>query len=214
MKKTIITLILSTIFSAGILTIIPEKTEDFCQKAEVTQAQEIFYKESVRVKGVVTGNSEDGYVVNGVVSEEYIKDLKEGQDAEIKGKGFSETYTGELVSIAENAESEGTESFVRVAIKLNEKDGSIRSGYTAETKIFISEAEKITAVPYEALKKDNDNSQYVYVFADGKAQKRSIVTGRETPDGIEAVSGIAVSEKLLLPTSENFSEGKYVKIND
>ena len=101
-----------------------------------------------------------------------------------------------------------------MAIKVNEKDGSIRSGYTAETRIFISDAEKITAVPYEALKKDNDNSEYVYVFADGKAEKRTIVTGRETPDGIEAVSGVAVSEKLLLPENENFREGKYVKIND
>lgn len=214
MKKIVITLVLSAVFSLGISALLPERTEDFFQRAELTQAQEIMYKESVRVKGVVTGNLEDGYIVNGVVSEEYVKDLKEGQEAEIKGRGFAETYTGKLLSIAENAESEGADSFVRVAIKVNEKDGSIRSGYTAETRIFISGAEKITAVPYEALKKDNDNSEYVYVFADGKAEKRTIVTGRETPDGIEAVSGVAVSEKLLLPENENFREGKYVKIND
>ena len=64
---------------------------------------------------------------------------------------------------------------------------------------------------YKAVRQDKDGTEYVYVFRDGVAVRKDIVTGLELSDGIEVLSGLLPEDKVLM-SQEEIENGNYVKV--
>ena len=68
----------------------------------------------------------------------------------------------------------------------------------------------IITVPYEAIRQDEENQEYVYIYKDGKAYRRNIITGTELREETEVCTGLEVGECVILQP-DKVSDGVSVK---
>lgn len=156
-------------------------------------------------------------IVNALVSEKDISSVRIGQRAEITGSGFDGvTYSGYVEDIAAAAEKQYSgsvqQTVVPVRICIDGGGEDVKPGYTAKVKIMTSAAQEVRVLPYEAVRQDEDEREYVYVFSGGLAVRRDITTGRELSEGVEIVDGIEESENVLVSKDELVEDG-YVYVS-
>lgn len=137
------------------------------------------------------------------VSESQVADLKEGQKVQITGAGFrDETYTGSIESISSEAKqivsTTGQETVVEVIATVNHPSSDIRPGFTATAKIDTSQSDHILIVPYEAVREDEANKEYVFCVKGNCAKKIYIQTGQEFDSGFEVVKGLQSNDIVIL----------------
>mgnify|MGYP004670619571 CR=1 FL=1 len=150
------------------------------------------------------------------VPEDYIQDLELGMRCEITGNAFRDkVYEGTLAYIKPYATTPlaltgDGETVVEVMITIDDPDASLRSGYSARVEIFTMRRDGILTVPYEAVRQDMQNQEYVYIYENGRAYRRDITTGTELRDEVEVCSGIEVGDQIILQP-DNVSDGAAVK---
>ncbi|MBQ7132852.1 MAG: efflux RND transporter periplasmic adaptor subunit [Oscillospiraceae bacterium] len=149
------------------------------------------------------------------INENRISKVNTGQKVIISAGAFGDRiYEGYVESIADSATKEysaaSSQTVVEVNIVIENADEYVKSGYTADVKICVSEERELNIVPYEAVT-NSGKSSFVYVFSDGTAKRKQITTGTETTEGIEVTSGIA-SDDILIYSDEELTNGGYVAI--
>lgn len=164
---------------------------------------------------IATISGEGPLSVEASISEKNISKICEGQQVIIKGCGFGDReYHGtvEYISASARRQYNGTieETVVDIRVRLDDTDENVRSGYSANLTIPISEEETLRLAPYEAVNQD-ENGKYVYVFSKGMAVRRNVTTGRELSGGIEITGGLYSADYFLSP-AEQLSDGEYVVI--
>lgn len=171
---------------------------------------------SIGAEGTVAIVSGEGSLyVEAYISEKNISKIREGQEVIINGTGFGDRqYRGTIDYIAGSAirKYNGTieETVVDIRIRLDDADENVKSGYTADLTIPVSDEELLRLAPYEAVESDESGS-FVYVFSNGMAIRRNISTGRELSGGIEVTGGLYSGDYILSP-AESLSDGEYVLI--
>lgn len=138
------------------------------------------------------------------IPEDYIQDLELGMRCEITGNAFRENvYTGTLNYIQPYATTSvsltGTgETVVEALLSIDDADEALRSGYSARVEIFTTRRDGIVTAPYTAIRQDEKNQEYVYVFENGTAKRRNVITGTELRDAVEICTGLQPGESLIL----------------
>jgi RND family efflux transporter MFP subunit len=155
--------------------------------------------------------NENGVQVRLSVDESQVSNLKEGQKVQISGVGFKNSvYTGSIESISSEAKqaisTTGQETVVEVIASVKKPGSDIRPGFTAKAKITTSQSNHILIVPYEAVREDSQENEFVFCVVNGRAKKVSIVTGREFDNGFEVKSGIRAND-LVITDPDDVSEG-------
>ncbi len=149
------------------------------------------------------------------VPEEDISKVKLGQTAQIYGSAFPGTYyVGTVTDIAKTATKTSelnSQTVVKVQI-LFDGDEKVKSGYNIRAKIGSSPERQVLALPYSAINQD-DSSEYVYCFENSRAVKKQVVTGVETQDCVEIVSGITQYDKVLLDSTKIEQDLQRISIN-
>ncbi len=153
------------------------------------------------------------------VPEDKISKIEVGQIVEITGSGFeNEIYYGEIKSISSSATKifSGTkqETVVPVVVAINGADNLLKEGYTVEGKIIVEDKISISVLPYESILQDDDGNEFVYVFKDGIAERKDIITGLELSDAVEVISGVNYSENVLLNPDEVENNGDPVFLTE
>lgn len=167
-------------------------------------------------KPCVVISSNDQLMVRVEIGERDIKNVRVGQTARIRGAAFSkEAYSGTVKSVSSTAKQPygtATETVVEAVVSIDPSalDESLRLGLTATADIVIDEQESGLMVPYDAVLQDDRDREYVYVFADGKAQKRIIETGWEMRDGFQVTAGLAAGEMLITEPAKIVADGMLV----
>jgi RND family efflux transporter MFP subunit len=185
---------------SGVLTNIEDGTSGFTP-AGVTIA-EISDLSSFRVKAQV--------------EEKNIKDVKVGQQVLITGTGFNGTYSGvvkQIYPIVQNVSTTtGTDNMVYVIVNINNPSANLKPGLTADLKIKTSEQKGVITLPYDYIKQDDSETEYVYVFKNGHAVRKNVTTGIEDNDSVEIEKGIARGDIVIEDFSDILSDGTKVKI--
>lgn len=150
----------------------------------------------------VIGNNSD-YQVCLSVSESQIADLQVGQEATITGVGFKDsTYHGVIMEIADSASqtvsTSGQETVVEVLVSVQDAGEDLKVGLTAKCQIVTSQEDHLLVAPYEAVRADNDGSEYVYCYENGRAIKCYVQTGREFEEGFEVLDGLQAGCQIIL----------------
>lgn len=164
---------------------------------------------------VMTISGSEPLSVNVGISENKISKVSLGQKVTVSAGAFGDkTYQGYVASIADSATKEYSaalsQTVVQANIAIENADEYVKSGYTAEVKILVSDKRQINVLPYEALISEGKNS-YVYVFENGTAKRRQITVGAETTEGIEICSGIA-DDDVIIYSDDELINGGYVAI--
>lgn len=146
--------------------------------------------------------SKGGIQVRLSVDESQIADLKEGQRVQISGAGFkNSTYTGSVKSISGTAKqlvsATGQETVVEVIASVKDPGTDIKPGFTAKAKITTSQNSHLLVVPYEAVREDGKENEFVYCIDGSKVKKVNIKTGREFDSGFEVKSGLHAGDVIV-----------------
>lgn len=164
---------------------------------------------------IVADNSAYKAVVS--VPEADIELVQIGDQAEVRGSGFSGTvYTGTVTRIYPTAQKilNGTtmETVVTAEVTLDRADAKLKPGLTAEIEIQGEENKTLLTVPYEAIRQDEQNNEYVYLYEDGKIKKQIVVTGRELTEEVEVTSGIQPDSIVIYQAGDASLEGGMVQL--
>lgn len=153
------------------------------------------------------------------IGEYYISKIREGQEAEITGDAFDgTTYHGIVSHISPVAiqvmTGQRSDTFVEVIVDVTDEDVRLKPGYSANVKIITDTKDEALIVPYEAVVQDENNNDIVYVYKNGIAHKRKVITGTELDLETEIVRGLQKGEKVILNPSKKIKDGVRVKIKN
>ena len=87
---------------------------------------------------------------------------------------------------------------VDVLATVEEDFDVLRPGYSVRAEIPWGQEETLRLLPYEAILQDADGVEYVYVYREGKVQRRDVKTGVE----------------LSTSTAITYGVGPYVVVRD
>jgi RND family efflux transporter MFP subunit len=170
-------------------------------------------------KAIVTIADNKNYRVIASVKEEDIARVQLDNTAAVRGVGFSgAVYSGTVTKIYPTARKalNGTasETVVDVEIQLDgiEKGKSLKPGFTAKAEISGGSDYDLITVPYEAIRQDENNKEYVYLYEEGKLQKQLVVTGKELSSEVEILDGVGIDSVVVMNPSETIEEGAMIQI--
>ena len=156
--------------------------------------------------GLFTITDKSGLSVKLNINENQISKIQEGQSVTITGNAFEKkSYTGKVISIADEAEETATdigrETTIEVDVKVENPDEEIKRGYTAKCAIIIASDDSSIIVPYESLGSDN-KGDYVYKFQNRRAEKQYVIIECELTDGAKIKSGLKNGDRIIKNISE------------
>lgn len=147
------------------------------------------------------------------VPESQIKNIAIGQAALVTGDGFSGSYAGEVTAIAPTTTTDsGSQNTVLVTIQLDHGNSALKPGMNVNALIRTSSNHAAILVPYESVLQDSAGSEYVFVFQNGKALRRTIAVGDETDDGVQVRSGVRQGDVVLENPPASLTNGSSVRI--
>lgn len=174
------------------------------------------------------------YKVTTSVDEYDISDVSVGQKAvilteatdqeEINGKiifvapSTSATYSssgssGSSMGSAGMSSSSSSSDGYEVVIKITDKNEKLKLGMTAKCSIILEQVTDVFAVPYDAIHKDSDRNDVIYVAKSAEDTENytevSVTKGMESDYYVE-ISGDGLEEGMfiLIPTDETESKSQ------
>ncbi|MCH5204618.1 MAG: HlyD family efflux transporter periplasmic adaptor subunit [Oscillospiraceae bacterium] len=163
----------------------------------------------------VIANS-DSIAVSAAISELDIAKVKLGQPAWFELSAYpGEKIFGTVSEISESARNQYSgvvlETVVDILITPEITDDErLKSGFSAEVEIGLSEPYEIIVAPYSAIEQD-EISEYVYVYENGEAVRRNIITGKEFSDGTEVCEGLSEGD-IVFKDPRGVALQKYIRI--
>ncbi len=98
---------------------------------------------------------------------------------------------------------------VAVRARLPNDDGLLKPGMFLTVNL-IQQQGQVVAVPEEALVPEQA-SQYVFVAANGVAERRRIVIGRRQPGFVEVLNGLRPGERVIVEGTQKVRDGTAIK---
>ena len=185
-------------------------------QVEVKKVTQMEYADSVVLSGTIYENSDyipsqDGSAqalsqtkvgVTAYVGENNISNIRLGQNAVISGNGFKDkNYSATVVKIGDTAKKVNVGGIkiaaVEVTLSINDPDDALKSGFSANARIYTEDKSDIVVIPYSALVVKG-GKEYVYLCSDDTAILTPIKTGRELSDGYEVITGVKGQDKVVI----------------
>jgi RND family efflux transporter MFP subunit len=149
------------------------------------------------------------------VNEAFINRVKPDQPVEAMLNAYPDWHIpGEVIAIIPTADRSKATVKVRIAIK--QKDPRIVPDMGVRVAFLDPQPARLTSgvlVPDAAVQADGAVG-VVFVYADGKVERRSVTLGQSV-DGLRQVqSGLRDGERVVLSPPESLQDGQAVKLTD
>ena len=170
------------------------------------------------------------------VSEVDVVNVALGQEAEVKVDALgTEPQKGHVVEIATSGRRDPTQGTIRFRVKvaLDDPDPSLRPAMTAKVDILTATSNDAMTAPIQAVVKRTlddqgeevkgtaakgiEESEVVYVIADGEAAVRVVETGISDELYVEIIDGLIDGQEVIIGpyrTLKNLHTGDAVKIEE
>ena len=157
------------------------------------------------------------YTVLVAVGEGDIFKIKLGNTAVVRGSAFAgKTYKGVVSKIFPSAHKaylgSGSDTVVDVEISILNPDNRLRPGFSAKVEIAGGSDYELITVPYEAVRQDENNNEYVYTYNDGSLRKTPVITGQELINEVEVLSGLTPESIVIFNPGDGMQEGAIIQI--
>ena len=145
--------------------------------------------------------SSQGYVVKAEVDEQDIINVRLGQRANVTGQDFpGKTIHGYVARVApvaqKSTDASSTAKQVLTTIALAQSPDFLRDGMTVDVDILTADVPHALVVDNAAINQDGARS-YVYVVANGKAQKRYVTISRRGDAQSIVASGLVPGDTVV-----------------
>ena len=181
-----------------------------CPISGTVAARKVARGQSVRVGAeLVTVIDSSSLFVDCYLDEQMITTVKVKQLAHIFFDGTHLPILGEVQRVAPSIDSEKGGYLVRLLIK--EKKKAARAGRYATCRILLEERRGVLLLPRSAIL-DIGGRQALFVVAKGKASEQVIETGLEEDDKVEIMSGINLSQKVVIEGAHGLTDGQEVRV--
>jgi membrane fusion protein (multidrug efflux system) len=145
------------------------------------------------------------------VPENFLSTLREGLAVRATAPAFSgRSFTGKVSSIDSRVDMNTRAVTVR-ALLANE-DGALRPGMFLNVTLANDERETLI-IPEQALTPEAER-QYVFVVADGKAQRREVRIGSRRPGTVEVLAGLNAGEQVVVEGTQKVRDGTPVRTTE
>lgn len=145
------------------------------------------------------------------VPENFLAALREGLTVRATAPAFpGRTFTGKVASIDSRVD-QATRSVTVRALLANE-DGALRPGMFLNVALANDERDALV-IPEEALTPEAER-QFVFVVADGKAERREVRIGGRRPGSVEILAGLAAGEQVVIEGTQKVRDGGAVRAAD
>lgn len=144
------------------------------------------------------------------VTENLLSSLVQGASVPVSIPALNLTRTATIDQIAPAANSSTRLFQVRMA--LDNADGMLRGGLTAEAKIETAKAQAVLVVPREAVVSAGSDSHYVFVVNEGVARRREVQTGILGDVLAEVTSGLTDGETVVVTGVDFLRDGTAVNV--
>ena len=161
---------------------------------------------------LVFGESARGYVVRAALADREIVNVKLGDKGEIRMDAFpGQAMTGTVVEVASAADPRS--GMFPVEVRFDTPPPRLVSGLVARLRLApVTDAPPLTYVPMAALVEGDGDRARVFVFEDGKAQRRPVRVAFITADSIALESGLAAGESVITDGALFLENGEAVEV--
>jgi cobalt-zinc-cadmium efflux system membrane fusion protein len=144
------------------------------------------------------------------VGEELINKLVIGKKVPVKIKAVSaKPFSGMVVNIAASADPQV--KTYPVKLHLDNPAHLIKPGMFAEVNLGLEQLKKLL-LPVEAVVKDQQDRDMVWVVENGMVKSRLIKTGDSDAKQVVIQSGLAENEEVVIAGAESLKEGQKVMV--
>jgi len=142
------------------------------------------------------------------VPETYLFVLRRGLPVAASATGLPDRkFAGQVANIESRVDP--TTRSITVRAELPNPDRALRQGMFMTVSLQGDVAPTLL-VPEEAIVPERGRT-YVFVVANGVAQRREVRTGKRRPGDVEIVEGIAESERVVVEGTQNIRDGTSVQ---
>lgn len=142
--------------------------------------------------------------------ERYISNIKKGLIVNVNFDALPEFNSeGQITSLVPQADRESRTFPVK--IKLDNKDGIIKSGMVARVSFPIGEPSTVKLVPKDAIVSQN-NANFIYVVNEGVVQPLPVSTGMAYEDKIQVIGPVETGQTVVVKGNERLMPNQPVKI--
>lgn len=142
--------------------------------------------------------------------ERYVSKIKEGLIVNVSFDALPELNAqGQITSVVPQADREARTFPVK--IKLDNKDGIIKSGMVARVSFPIGEPSTVKLVPKDAIVSQN-NANFIYVVNEGAVQPLPVSTGMAYEDKIQVIGPVETGQIVVVKGNERLMPNQPVKI--
>lgn len=150
-------------------------------------------------------------VVRVRVSELDVVHLAAGAEVEVELDAFPDTSFGGRIRRVFPAADPATR-LVPVEVELRgEAVRLARPGFLARTTFRLERRDGVVLVPVDALLSQR-GSQTLFVVKEGRAQRRTVVTGLTGEDRVEIVEAVAAGEEVVVEGQNGLRDGAAVRV--
>ncbi|MGN0230499.1 MAG: efflux RND transporter periplasmic adaptor subunit [Muribaculaceae bacterium] len=145
------------------------------------------------------------------VPENEVADIAIGQSADVEVMAIGgKTFVGKVTEkgIVANSLSRTYE----VKATVNNPHGELMPGMICNLAFSTSNDSMSIVLPCPVVALDSNNRPFVWVNDSGKAQKREVITGSLTRDGVTITSGLAVGDEVIVEGQQKVSSGMDITI--
>lgn len=152
----------------------------------------------------------DPLVARIYLPEEDVLDLEEGRSVNISLRAASEVeFQGKIRQISPVVDTAtGT---VKLTVEARQVPRQVRPGAFVRIDIVRQTVADAVLVPREAVVRELQRA-FVFVAADGVAEKRTVELGMEEEGWLQAVSGVAAGDQIIVAGQGGLKDGAPVKM--
>lgn len=156
------------------------------------------------------------------VNESYIAKVKEGQPVKATLDAFpNDPYDAKVRTVIPTADRQKATVKVRISfLKLDSKilpDMGVKVAFLEDEKPEAKERGKtkvpqaVAYIPKSAVRSDSSAS-FVYVFRDGKVERRAVSLGTDRGTDVAVLAGVSPGDSLVVKGPESLRDGDKVEI--
>lgn len=119
-------------------------------------------------------------------------------------------YAGRVTAISDTIDNKSNN--FRVETQYGNPGNKLKSGIEVEVRIIIYENKSSLVIPSNCILSEAGR-QYVYVLINSKAEKRYIITGKDSGMDIEVTDGIKAGEQLIITGQTLLKDGDSVRVS-
>lgn len=179
----------------------------------------VLLKRNVEV-GEIIGSGTPLFVVsdiktvkaNAYIPESELQNIKIGQEATVLVSSLDETFKGKITEVGSAADPSSRAFTVKITIA--NPNLLIRPGMIAEAKISSGTKSEFLAIPTEAVVRNLNNENVVYVVDKGKnkAFERKVSLGKLADNYIEILSGLNPGDVIVTAGQNKLTDGADITV--